>query len=153
MKFCFAHVNWFFTKIVDNAIEYFPAEYAIGVFSLENGIEDVHHAIVSSQIPLGYRREALETSQESHNIPVESAGGESDFVVMYEKLTNFLNSRKIGNRYPPIYTTKTFKGAVQSSLKKLCSEARKNKKYLFRSLYICFSNLIILHYHLIDIYF
>lgn len=125
MKFCFIHVNWFFTKLVDNIIEYFPAEYAVGVFSLENGIEDVHHAIVGVPIPLGYRREAIETSQSTHNLPMECESGESDFGVMYEKLTNFLKPRKIVDKYPPLYTTSTFKGAVHSLLAKLCDAASK----------------------------
>lgn len=145
LKFCFVHVNWFFTKLVNNTIEYFPAEYAIGVFSLENGIEDVHHAIVSAPIPLGYKREALETSKNTHNIPIECTDEESDFAVMYEKLTNFLRSRKIVDKYPPLYTTKSFKGAVQSLLARLCDSVRKYKKYLFISSYIYFNNSIFHH--------
>lgn len=129
LKFCFIHVNWFFTKIVKNTLEYFPAEYSVGVFSLENGIEDVHHVIVGAQIPLGYRREALETSQSTHNIPVENPNGEMDFAVMYEKLINFLESRKIVHKYPPLFTTKALKPAVKSLLGRL-SEAAGNYTFL-----------------------
>lgn len=125
LKFCFIHVNWFFTKIVDNVIEYFPAEYAVGVFSLENGIEDVYHVIVGAPIPLGYRREAIETSQSTHNLPMEYESGETDFAVMYKMLTNFLEPRKIVDKYPPLYTTRSLKGAVQSLLAKLCDAASK----------------------------
>ncbi|XP_025073315.1 protein maelstrom homolog isoform X2 [Pogonomyrmex barbatus] len=127
LKFCIVHVNYFFTKIVNNALEYFPAEYAFGVFSLENGIEEVHHAIVSTKIPLGYRREALETSANSHNIPVEYPGGETDFVVMYKKLVDFLDSRKLVDQYPYLYTTTTNMGAVQSLITKLSDAAQENK--------------------------
>lgn len=125
LKFCFVHVNWFFSTIIDNNITYFPAEYAIGVFSLENGIEDVHHVIVSAKIPLGYRREALETSQTTHDIPVEYPGGETDFAIMYKKLINFLESRKTLNKYPPLYTTNNCVGVVQSLLIRLTNAASK----------------------------
>ncbi|XP_012542235.1 protein maelstrom 2 [Monomorium pharaonis] len=127
LKFCFVHVNHFFTKIVNNTAEYFPAEYAFGIFSLENGIEDVYHVIVSAEIPLGYRREALEQSQESHNIPVEYPGGETDFAVMYEKLEKFLESRKLVDQYPYLYTTRHFKNKVQSLIAKLCDAAEQDK--------------------------
>jgi len=119
------HVNYFFAMIVNNNLEYFPAEYALGIFSLENGIEDVHHIIVSANIPLGYKREALETSQTSHNIPIEYQGGETDFAIMYMKLINFLEPRKVVNKYPPIYTTKDCKIMVQSVIAKLSDAARK----------------------------
>lgn len=111
--------------IVDNNLEYFPAEYALGIFSLENGIEDVHHIIVSAQIPLGYKREALETSQNSHQIPVEYQGGETDFAVMYTKLISFLESRKVVDKYPYLYATNGCIKIVQSVLAKLCDAARK----------------------------
>lgn len=140
VKFCFAHVNWFFTTLVNNVIEYFPAEYAIGVFSLENGIEDMHHGIVSAPIPLGYRREALETSQNTHNIPIECPSEESDFAVIYEKVINFLESRKIVDNYPPLYTTRAFKGAVQSFLGTICDAASKYKVFLY--IYIQFVLII-----------
>jgi len=125
LKFCFVHVNWFFSTIVNNTPEYFPAEYAFGVFSLQNGIEDVHHVIVSAKIPLGYRREALEISQNSHNIPVEYEGGETDFAIMYEKLINFLESRKLVDQYPYLYTTRTFTKLVKSLIARLSDAARK----------------------------
>lgn len=125
LKFCFVHVNWFFNTIVNNTCEYFPAEYAFGIFSLENGIEDVHHVIVSAKIPLGYRREALEISQNSHNIPVEYPGGETDFAIMYKKLVNFLESRKLVDQYPYLYTTKPLTQIVRSLIGKLSDAARK----------------------------
>nr|XP_012217533.1 PREDICTED: protein maelstrom homolog isoform X1 [Linepithema humile] len=144
LKFCFVHVNWFFSTIVDNNITYFPAEYAIGVFSLENGIEDVHHVIVSAKIPLGFRREALETSQTTHNIPVEYPGGETDFATMYRKLVDFLEPRKTLNKYPPLYTTNNCMGAVQSLLTRLTNAAQKDseqfKVYELESLFIHLAN-------------
>lgn len=126
-KFCFMHVNYFFSMIVNNNLEYFPAEYALGIFSLEKGIEDVHHIIVSAEIPLGYKREALETSQTSHNIPVEYQGGETDFSVMYMKLISFLEPRKVVNKYPPLYTTNGCIKIVQSVLTKLCDAAKQDR--------------------------
>jgi len=129
LKFCFVHVNWFFSTIVNNTPEYFPAEYAFGIFSLQNGIEDIHHAIVSAEIPLGYKREALEISQNTHNIPIKCKGGETDFAIMYEKLVNFLESRKLVNQYPYLYTTKDFAKVVRSLITKLSDAARKYSYY------------------------
>lgn len=130
LKFCFIHVNHFFSTIVENNIEYFPAEYALGIFSFENGIEDVHHIIVSAQIPLGFKREALETSQNSHQIPVEYQGGETDFAVMYAKLISFLEPRKLVNTYPPLYATKGCIKVVKSVLTKLSDAAQQDKEEL-----------------------
>ncbi|XP_018353720.1 PREDICTED: protein maelstrom homolog [Trachymyrmex septentrionalis] len=144
LKFCFVHVNWFFSMIVNNTLEYFPAEYTFGVFSLENGIEDVHHTIVSAKIPLGYRREALEISQNSHKIPVEYEGGEIDFAVMYDKLANFLESRKIVDQYPYLYTRKAFTREAQSLIARLCGAAQQDKEqfkiYELESLFVHLAN-------------
>ncbi|XP_011882673.1 PREDICTED: protein maelstrom 2-like [Vollenhovia emeryi] len=128
LKFCFVHVNWFFSKIVNNTNEYFPAEYAFGIFSLEKGIEDVHHVIVSAQIPLGYRREAIEISQNSHKIPIEYTGGETDFAVMYDKLVNFLESRKVVDQYPYLYTTRDCIQVVRSFMGKLSNAAQQDRE-------------------------
>ncbi|KAG5320488.1 MAEL2 protein, partial [Pseudoatta argentina] len=144
LKFCFVHVNWFFSMIINNTLEYFPAEYTFGVFSLKNGIEDVHHTIVSAKIPLGYRREALEISQNSHKIPVEYEGGETDFAVMYDKLANFLESRKIVDQYPYLYTKKAFTRVAQSLVARLCNAAQQDKEqfkiYELESLFIHLAN-------------
>ncbi|KYQ54342.1 Protein maelstrom 2 [Trachymyrmex zeteki] len=144
LKFCFVHVNWFFSMIVNNTLEYFPAEYTFGVFSLKNGIEDVHHIIVSAKIPLGYRREALEISQNSHKIPVEYEGGETDFAVMYDKLANFLESRKLVDQYPYLYTRKAFTREAQSLIAKLCDAAHQDKEqfkiYELESLFVHLAN-------------
>ncbi|XP_077264402.1 protein maelstrom 2-like isoform X1 [Temnothorax americanus] len=144
LKFCFVHVNWFFTRLVNNTCEYFPAEYAFGVFSLENGIEEVHHAIVSAKIPLGFRREALEISQATHHIPVEYLGGDTDFAVMYVKLVNFLESRKLVDQYPYLYTTRSLTQAVRSLIGKLCDEAEQDKEqfkiYDLESLFVHLAN-------------
>ncbi|XP_072753692.1 protein maelstrom 2-like [Anoplolepis gracilipes] len=143
-KFCFMHVNYFFSMIVNNVIEYFPAEYALGIFSLEDGIEDVHHIIISTEIPLGYKREALETSQNSHHIPVEYQGGETDFVIMYTKLISFLEARKVVNTYPPLYTTRKCTKMVQSVLRKLCDAVEQDedqfKVYELETLFIHLAN-------------
>ncbi|TGZ46963.1 hypothetical protein DBV15_11681 [Temnothorax longispinosus] len=103
----------------DNTCEYFPAKYAVGVFSLENGIEEVHHAIVAAEIPLGFKRKALEQSQATHRIPVECPGGATDFAAMYWKLVTFLESRKLVDQNPYLYTTRDLTQAnkVKKSLK------------------------------------
>lgn len=129
-EFCFMHVNCFFKMNISNKLEYFPAEFAIGVFSLENGIKNVHHTIVSAPIPLGYKREALETSQNIHQVPVEYPGGETDFAVIYEKLATFLEPWKAACKFPPIYTTKDMTEAVQSVLRKFSQAAGKDTLFV-----------------------
>ncbi|EGI60391.1 Protein maelstrom 2 [Acromyrmex echinatior] len=123
--------------IIDSAVN-------LNFFSLKNGIEDVHHTIVSAKIPLGYRREALEISQNSHKIPVEYEGGEIDFAVMYDKLANFLESRKIVDQYPYLYTKKAFTQVAQSLIARLCNAAQQDKEqfkiYELESLFIHLAN-------------
>ncbi|XP_011175978.1 protein maelstrom 2 [Solenopsis invicta] len=140
-KFCFVHVNHFFHMIVNNCSDYFPAEYAFGIFSLEKGIEDVHHAIVSAPIPLGYRREAMEESQNSHNIPVEYPGGETNFANMYDDLVKFLECRKLGDKYPYFYTTKKFYDPVQSLISRLCKAANEENQFIIYEMESLFNHL------------
>jgi len=48
--------------------DFFPVEYGLGIFSFEKDIENVRHTIISSKIPLGYRREVMEICRDSHGI-------------------------------------------------------------------------------------
>lgn len=120
--FVLIHTNYFFKELVGlEKIKYFPAEYAVSIFSLKNGIENTQNIIVSIPIPLGYKREALETSKEIHSVPVEYAGGENNFADIYAKLVGFLapyvNEQK---KYPPFYTTNENLLPVRSLLEQLC---------------------------------
>ncbi|XP_020290954.1 protein maelstrom homolog isoform X2 [Pseudomyrmex gracilis] len=126
--FVLIHTNYFFKELVaPEKIKYFPAEYAVSIFSLENGIETTQNVVVSIPIPLGYKREALESSKEIHGIPVEYAGGENNFADIYAKLVDFLapyiNEQ---DKYPPFYTTNENLLPVRSLLEQLCHAVKRD---------------------------
>ena len=52
------------------------------------------------KIPLGWKRDAIETNQQTHQIPIELEDGQSDFSYMFNELTKFLESNKTGNKFP-----------------------------------------------------
>ncbi|CAK9813016.1 Protein maelstrom [Anthophora plagiata] len=125
LKFILIHVNWFFRRETGiNQYEFFPAEFAVAEFSLEDGVQNVYHEILNVKIPLGWRRDALETSQQTHQIPIELAEGQSDFSLMYDKLTQLLIRNKTGNKFPPLFTTKDVTLAVESFLIKMTDAAK-----------------------------
>ena len=128
MKFIFIHTNWFCKKSIGiNKYEFFPAEFAVAEFSIENGIEDVYHELLKAKIPLGWRRDAIEISQQTHQIPLNLEDAENDFSVMYDKFTKFLDARKTGNKYPPLFTLKDLYPAVESLLTKMIDDGSKYK--------------------------
>ncbi|XP_076645843.1 protein maelstrom homolog [Halictus rubicundus] len=143
LKFIFIHVNWFYRRDVGiNKYEFCPAEFAVAEFSLDAGIENVYHEIVSMKIPLGWRGEALEMSQETHKIPVEHPDGQSDFAYMYEKLVQILKSNMTGNKYPPLFTVKDMAPVVVSLLEKMCEKSNGNvDDFLIYSLEALFGGL------------
>ncbi|KAK9299561.1 hypothetical protein QLX08_007466 [Tetragonisca angustula] len=125
LKFIFIHTNWFCKKSIGiNKYEFFPAEFAVAEFSIENGIEDVYHELLKAKIPLGWRRDAIEISQQTHQIPLNLEDAENDFSVMYDKFTKFLDARKTGNKYPPLFTLKDLYPAVESLLTKMIDDGR-----------------------------
>ncbi|XP_078050208.1 protein maelstrom homolog [Augochlora pura] len=122
LKFTFIHMNWFYKRETGiNTYEYCPAEFAIAEFSLDNGIEKVYHEIVNIKIPLGWKWDALEMSEETHKIPVEHPDGQADFSYMYENIVDFLKSNMTGDKYPPLFTIKDMAPAVKSMLKQMCT--------------------------------
>lgn len=143
LKFLFIHTNWFCKRNIGiNKYEFFPAEFAVAEFSLENGIEDVYHELLKAKIPLGWRRDAIEISQQTHQIPIDLEEGEQDFSVMYDKLTRFLDARKTGNKYPPLFTVKDLYPAVESLLTKMIDHGRGClKDYLIYSIEALFGEM------------
>ncbi|XP_043477164.1 protein maelstrom homolog [Leptopilina heterotoma] len=121
-KFFFIHSNWFYTRKYDNGdFEYFPAEFALAEFSLENGVTQVYHEILKDNVMVGYTREAKETSQETHQIPVPNTleCAEGDYSKMCYKVLQLLKPYKVGGKYPPVYTMQKNNAPVKSLLKKL----------------------------------
>lgn len=122
--FVLIHTDYFFKEVVGtNKLIFFPAEYAVSIFSLEHGIQETQNIIVSAAIPLGYKREAMERCKQVHGIPVEYAGGYKSFAEMYEKLVSFLSPYIESNKYPPFYTTNDHLMPVRSLLERLCLAA------------------------------
>lgn len=120
LKFLVIHVNWFYRKEIEiNKYEFCPAEFAVAEFSLKNGIENIYHEILNVKIPLGWKRDAIEISQQTHRIPVELPDGESNFSTMYEKLSKLLENNKTGDKLPPLFTVKDLVPAVESLLTKM----------------------------------
>lgn len=122
----FVHSNWFFKRGIGiNKYEFCPAEFAVAEFSLGGGVEKIYHEVLNVKIPLGWKRDAIETSQQTHKIPIQLEQGQSDFLLMYNNFVKVLESNKTGNKYPPLFTTKDMTLAIESLLVKM-TEAASN---------------------------
>ncbi|XP_017885625.1 protein maelstrom-like [Ceratina calcarata] len=148
LKFLFIHVNWFYIKSIGmNKYEYGPAEFAVAEFSLKNGIQNVYHEILNITIPLGWMREAIETSKETHQIPVNFSEGESDFCLMYTKLVKLLESYKTENKFPPLFTVESTTNAVNSLLLMMTEAANRSidefQVYSLETLFAELRNVIV----------
>ncbi|KZC08796.1 Protein maelstrom like protein [Dufourea novaeangliae] len=142
MKFMLVHANWFYRREVGiNQYDFCPAEFAVAEFSLDRGIENVYHEVVSTKIPLGWRKDALETSQETHKITIEHPNGQSDFAYMYRRLVKVLASNKTGDKYPPLFTMKDLTPAINSLLKRMCEAAGNLDNFVIYSLEALFAAL------------
>ncbi|XP_054007272.1 protein maelstrom homolog [Hylaeus anthracinus] len=120
LKFIFIHVNKFYRREIGiNKFDFCPAEFAIGEFSLEDGMANIYHEIISSKIPLGWKRDALETSSETHKIPINMSGGQNDFAYMYERVVNILKSNMTGIKFPPLFTVRDVVPVVKSLLSRM----------------------------------
>lgn len=140
LKFILIHVNWFFKREIGiNKYEFCPAEFAVAEFSLKNGIENIYHEILNAKIPLGWKRNAIETSQQTHRIPIELPEGQSDFSLMYKKLSKLLENNKTGDKFPPLFTAKDLVPAVESLLTKMTDASANN--FLIYSLEALFGKL------------
>ncbi|XP_003491812.2 protein maelstrom isoform X1 [Bombus impatiens] len=143
LKFIFIHVNWFYRRDIGiNKYDFCPAEFAIAEFSILNGIRNVYHEILKVKIPLGWKRDALETSQETHQIPIELDDGEYDFALMYDKFSKFMERNKTGRRYPPLFTLKNAYPIVESLLQRLNEASGQSvDDYLIYSIEALFGEL------------
>ncbi|XP_076683940.1 protein maelstrom homolog isoform X1 [Andrena cerasifolii] len=127
IKFIFIHVNWFYKREMGiNKYKFVPAELAVAEFSLENGVENVYHEIINAKIDLGFRRDAIETSMETHKIPIQIPEGQDDFTVMYNKLTEILRANMTGTRFPPLFVAKDLTPAVKSLLEQMAEASKES---------------------------
>lgn len=144
-KFFFMHVNWFYVRELKlgKLFDYFPAEFAIGLFSIERGMEEVYHEIVNDKIEMGFMREANETSERTHRIPVEHEDGEKDYKVMYDKLVAVLKPLMVGNEFPPIFTLPELTKGVHSLLNRMTKAVNEScEMFSIYSLELLFTNLL-----------
>lgn len=126
LKFIFIHVNWFYKREIGiNRYEFCPAEFAVAEFTLENGVKNIYHEVLNVKIPLGWKRDAIEISRETHQIPIELTEGQSDFSLMFKKLSTLLEYNKTGNKFPPLFTTKNVTLAVETLLTKMTNAGSK----------------------------
>jgi len=78
-----------FVKIEEDKV-YVPAEISIAKFSLREGVVEVYQAFPrAGAIPLGYKRECLESSNHGHKIPLE------DMAVMDADVSNNNNNKTV----------------------------------------------------------
>ncbi|KAF7410169.1 hypothetical protein HZH68_004550 [Vespula germanica] len=138
-KFYFLHFNWLY--ITQDKKVYAPVEYAIGVFSLQNGIEKFHHRLINIKPDLGYTWESIETSRNSHKIPPEFPEGEKDFYNLYMDLIEFLEPDIIGDRYPPFFVTNNISKGVPSFLNQLTEAADCENTFTVYSIEFLYTTL------------
>lgn len=111
--FIFVHANYFCVRELPyNTLDYYPAEFAVGKFSLKDGLREIYNEIINEKIPIGYKGIAMQNSQDTHQIPPEMEGGTDDFHSMGRRLKELLDIN--GTTFPPMFMTKKTKPVVQS---------------------------------------
>lgn len=128
LKVYFIHLNWLCCRVLeDKSHSYHPAEFAVGRFSLENGIEDFRHSLIWMKLPLGMTREALEISQQSHKLPCEVPSGveESRYDEIYDTLYSFMKEDIKNGIMPFLYTAKAVEEPVKCFLRNACRAVGK----------------------------
>ncbi|XP_033227240.1 protein maelstrom homolog [Belonocnema kinseyi] len=143
IKFNFIHSNWFHTRSLENnEFDYIPAEFAVSEFSLKDGVTKIYHQILKTEIRCGYTREAMETSQETHQLPWNLQCGEDRFEVMAENLKEFLKPGMDGNKYPALYTSRQISPAVKALIKRLTHSLNvPNETFIVYELEVLFKYL------------
>ncbi|XP_014607731.1 PREDICTED: protein maelstrom-like [Polistes canadensis] len=138
VKFYFLHFNWLY--ITNDGI-YIPVEYAIGEFTLQDGITRFHHKILNIKPKIGYAWQSTEISRNSHKILPEFSGGEKDFRRLYFEFIEFLKPGKINNEYPPLFVTKKIYDGVPSFLDQLADAADCENTFIIYSIEVLFTAL------------
>ena len=92
--------------VATEEMQHVPAEVAILLFSLQNGIMDEYHAILPPKIPLGYAHEAQIHSDKTHNLIDENNKAVTDKKLGHNIIDFIVESGKIeeGVKLPPLYT-------------------------------------------------
>lgn len=117
-KFFFIHANHFCAReLPNNTLDYYPAEFAIGEFTLKDGLDKVYHEIINEKIPFGYKGLAVDISQGTHQIPPEMEGATNDFLSMGRKLKELLDIAE--SPFPPLFTTRKTIPVVRSLLRRM----------------------------------
>ncbi|XP_015177484.1 PREDICTED: protein maelstrom 1-like [Polistes dominula] len=139
VKFYFLHFNWLY---ITAEHDYVPVEYAIGEFTLQDGIIRYHHKILNIKPKMGYAWQATETSRNGHKILPEFSGGETDFRRLYFEFIDFLKPAKINDdKYPPFFVTKQIYKGVPSFLDQLANAADRINTFTIYSIELLFTAL------------
>ncbi|KAK6173461.1 hypothetical protein SNE40_016906 [Patella caerulea] len=101
-KFYFIH---FQTLCKTENGDYLPCEMAVIEYSLIKGITKKFHRFVEpGQMPTGYRYVCMNTSEETHQIPIENfEKADSNYTGLTIQLENFINPNGELPEYPPFY--------------------------------------------------
>lgn len=127
-KFFLIHVN-FYCQLESNGSAsdvFIPAEIAIVEFNLRDGIRREFHTFVKASIPSGYAYAAKVHSEETHEIPIDFAQGESNSLKILHQIKSFLLEGQTSRVLPVMYTMPNNRNlnnshdAVKSTLKCLC---------------------------------
>ncbi|XP_014204532.1 protein maelstrom homolog [Copidosoma floridanum] len=151
IKFFLIHVNYFYFRVIDNnQLEYYPAEIAIGEFTLRDGLSRIYNVIINEKIIMGHTQSAKEQSEKTHQIPIEPEFGKEDYCQIFREICEFLEPAKKNGTYPPLYTVSKMEDihtCAKSVLARL--SAANNESDQFFKLY-SFEDFFTILYNSID---
>ncbi|ESP00081.1 hypothetical protein LOTGIDRAFT_158312 [Lottia gigantea] len=106
--------------------DYLPCEMAIIEYSLARGIiKKFHRFIEPGQIPTGYRYGCMNSSEETHQIPIENfEKADSNYTGICIQIENFINPNGELPEYPPFYCVFTVRDKVEYCLEWLHDRSR-----------------------------
>ncbi|XP_058805021.1 protein maelstrom-like [Phymastichus coffea] len=151
LTFYVIHTNYAYNRtLMNNEVEYYPAEICLARCSLQNGIEDVYHVLISDVVMKGYRSDALIHSKETHQIPIELPDGKNDYQEIFMNLCKFLEPGRKNKTLPPLYTIMSKDDIyypVKSILGKLSTASGEYEEYLclyaFEDLFAAMYNAVL----------
>ncbi|XP_070556218.1 protein maelstrom homolog isoform X2 [Ptychodera flava] len=110
-------------------IRYLPCEIACVEYSLNLGIQKAWHKFIEPpQIPLGFRFQCKNDSENTHQIPIQDFElAESDYNVIWQELVRFVNPLR-NKEFPPVYCAMADCDKVDWSLDWLAYKAGVDNK-------------------------
>ncbi|XP_043281378.1 protein maelstrom 2 [Venturia canescens] len=144
LRFSFIHMNHYYMRKPDTGpVDYCPAEFAIGEFSIQNGLSRHYHEIIRTTLHLGYTREAMEVSEKTHMLNWDLPIGEGDWAIMYHKVKNFLEPLQENDKLPPIYASKKISHLLPSLFRRMADAVGQNPgKFVVYSLESLYGHIL-----------